>query len=148
MDLQITSNSPGETIELGRRIGRALKGGEIIALYGPLGSGKTHLVKGIAAGAGAGEHDRVNSPTFVIVNEYPGNLHIYHVDAYRLGSVAELELLGFDEYCHAGSVVVIEWADRIEPALASLDFIAVTLEHTGPEKRLIHLKNLPRYIQP
>jgi tRNA threonylcarbamoyladenosine biosynthesis protein TsaE len=70
MDFKIVSNSPGETIELGRKIGSKLRGGEIIAVCGELGSGKTHLIKGIAAGAGADDSKQVTSPTFVIVNEY------------------------------------------------------------------------------
>ncbi|MCJ7729486.1 MAG: tRNA (adenosine(37)-N6)-threonylcarbamoyltransferase complex ATPase subunit type 1 TsaE, partial [Sedimentisphaerales bacterium] len=85
MDLDIISKSAEETIELGRRIGEQLRGGEVIAVCGALGSGKTHLIKGIAAGAGAQDSARkVNSPTFVIVNEYAGRVDIYHIDAYRL----------------------------------------------------------------
>ncbi len=98
---EIISNSPAETIQLGRRIGEALKGGEVIALIGPLGSGKTHLIKGIAEGAGATDANRVSSPTFVIVNEYLSTsalLDVYHIDAYRIQSIAEFEMLGFDEF--------------------------------------------------
>src|SRR5512136_1371056 len=116
MDLTVTSRSPEETIELGRRIGSRLKGGEVFAICGPLGSGKTHLIKGIAAGAGAEDLRSVTSPTFVIVNEYKGRLDIYHIDAYRLKSLAEFEMLGFDDLCYPQSVVLIEWADKIDPA--------------------------------
>jgi tRNA threonylcarbamoyladenosine biosynthesis protein TsaE len=146
MGLDIISNSPEETIELGRRIGSQLKGGEVIGVCGLLGSGKTHLIKGIAAGAGAQDSKQVNSPTFVIVNEYSGRLDIYHIDAYRLNSIAEFEMLGFDEYCHPQSVVLIEWADKIESALQAVDYIRIELQHSGETKRKIHIKNAPGYI--
>ena len=146
MDFRVTSNSPDETIELGRNFGSQLKGGEVVAICGPLGSGKTHLIKGIAAGAGAKDTKRVNSPTFVIVNEYEGRLDIYHIDAYRLDSVLEFEMLGFDDFCYPQSVVLIEWADKVESALKSLNYIRIELEHAGKTKRIIHVKNTPQYI--
>ena len=146
MGLDIISNSPEETIELGRRVGSQLKGGEVIGICGLLGSGKTHLIKGIAAGAGAQDSKQVNSPTFVIVNEYAGRLDIYHIDAYRLNSIAEFEMLGFDEYCHPQSVVLIEWADKIESALQAIDYIRIELQHAGETKRKIHINNAPGYI--
>lgn len=146
MGLDIISNSPEETIDLGRRLGSQLKGGEVIGVCGLLGSGKTHLIKGIAAGAGTEDSKQVNSPTFVIVNEYSGRLDIYHIDAYRLNSVAEFEMLGFDEYCHPQSVVLIEWADKIESALQAIDYIRIELQHAGETKRKIHVENAPGYI--
>ena len=145
-NIDITSNSPDETIEFGRRLGAQLRGGEVIGLCGPLGSGKTHLIKGIAAGAGAKDRTQVTSPTFVIVNEYCGRLDIYHIDAYRLNSVSEFEMLGFDDFCYPQSVVLIEWADRVEPALRASGCIRVELEHAGKTKREIHVKNAPEYI--
>jgi len=146
MDFDITSNSPNETIELGRNLGCQLKGGEVVAVCGQLGSGKTHLIKGIAAGAGAADTRHVNSPTFVIVNEYTGRLDIYHIDAYRLDSVSEFEMLGFDDFCYPQSVVLIEWADKVESVLRNMDCIRIELEHAGETKRAIHIKNTPQYI--
>jgi tRNA threonylcarbamoyladenosine biosynthesis protein TsaE len=146
VDFNITSNSPEETIELGRRIGSQLKGGEVIAICGPLGSGKTHLIKGIAAGAGAQDCKDITSPTFVIVNEYSGRLDIYHVDAYRLKSVAEFEMLGFDDFCYPQSVVLIEWADKVELALRDLDYSSIEISHAGRTKRKIHISNAPEYM--
>jgi tRNA threonylcarbamoyladenosine biosynthesis protein TsaE len=146
MGLNIISSSPGETIEFGRKIGSQLKGGEVIAVCGPLGSGKTHLIKGIAAGAGAKDHKHINSPTFVLVNEYAGRLDIYHIDAYRLNSVSEFEMLGFDDFCYPQSVVLIEWADKIESALKALDYVRIELGHAGRTKRNIHVENTPEYI--
>jgi len=146
-NVDITSNSPDETVEFGRKLGTQLRGGEIIGLYGPLGSGKTHLIKGIAAGAGAEDRRQITSPTFVIVNEYSGRLDIYHIDAYRLNSVSEFEMLGFDDFCDPHSVVLIEWADRVESALQGLDCLRIELEHAGRSTRKIHIKNAPDYVK-
>ena len=146
MDSDIVTNSVDETIELGQKIGSQLQGGEVVAVCGPLGSGKTHLIKGIAAGAGAEGSDCVNSPTFVIIREYAGRLDIYHIDAYRLNSIAEFEMLGFDDYCYGRSVVLIEWADRIVSAWQSINYIRIELEHAGETKRNIHIENIPGYI--
>jgi tRNA threonylcarbamoyladenosine biosynthesis protein TsaE len=147
MDFDVVSNSPGETVELGRKIGSQLKGGEVVAVCGALGSGKTHLIKGIAAGAGAAEAEKVTSPTFVIINEYKGRLDVYHIDAYRLNSVSEFEMIGFDDYCQRQSVVLIEWADKIESALENIDYIRAELFHAGERQRGIHIENAPEYIR-
>jgi tRNA threonylcarbamoyladenosine biosynthesis protein TsaE len=142
----IQTKSPQETMELGRRIGTRLHGGEVFAICGPLGSGKTHLIKGIAAGAGAPDSEGVTSPTFVIVNQYAGRFDLYHIDAYRLDSIADFERLGFDDFCYPESVVLIEWADKIEPALRGMDPIHVDLAHAGQRKRVIRLQNMPEYL--
>ncbi len=146
MDFDVTSKSPEETIELGRKIGSQLRGGEVVAICGALGSGKTHLIKGIAAGAGAAEVGKVTSPTFIIVKEYTGRLDVYHIDAYRLDSIAEFEMIGFDDYCRPESVVVIEWADKIESALQGIDYIQIELFHAGETQRSVHIENTPEYI--
>ena len=142
----VTSNSPQETLALGRRIGARLRGGEVFAICGPLGSGKTHLIKGIAAGAGAEDQTHVTSPTFVLVNQYAGRFDLYHIDAYRLDSVDDFERLGFDDFCYPESVVLIEWADKIEPALRGIDPVRIDLAHAGTHQRIIRLQNLPAYL--
>ena len=141
----IITNSPKETIEFGRKLGEKLKGGEVIAIIGQLGSGKTHLIKGIAIGCGAEDSDTVNSPTFVIVNEYNGRFDIYHIDAYRLDSVSEFEMLGFDDFCYPNSIVIIEWADKVESALKNIDCIRIELEHAGESTRKIHIENFKEF---
>jgi tRNA threonylcarbamoyladenosine biosynthesis protein TsaE len=147
MDYELISRSPKETIEFGEKLGEHLQGSEIIGLVGPLGSGKTHLIKGIAEGAGAEQAQRnVSSPTFVIINEYQGRLNIYHIDAYRLNSVAEFEMLGFDDYCRPDSVVLIEWADKIAPALNRVDLIRIELSHLDRSERAINIFNAPYYL--
>jgi len=149
MDFETVTNSAAETIAFGREIGVQLKGGEVFAICGPLGSGKTHLIKGIAAGAGAEHSEQVNSPTFVIVNEYEGRqgLRIYHIDAYRLESVAEFEMLGFDDFCDGGSVVLIEWADKVRAALEGTGCVWVELSHEGRSKRGIRISGAAEYIK-
>ena len=144
---EITTNNVDETIELGIHIGRTLKGGEVIALIGELGTGKTHLMKGLAIGMNVDDPDAVTSPTFTLINEYEGALSLYHIDAYRLNSIAEFEMIGFDDYCRADSVVLIEWADRVEPALEGLDWVRIELSHLGPDERALHITNAPEHIK-
>ena len=144
--LTITSHSAEQTMALGRTLGGRLRGGEVFAICGPLGSGKTHLIKGIAEGAGAPDVREVNSPTFVLINEYAGRLDLYHIDAYRLDSVAEFEMLGFDDLWYPESVVLIAWADRVEAAIAATNPIRVTLSHAGPHTRTIRITDAPEYL--
>ncbi|MBN1359930.1 MAG: tRNA (adenosine(37)-N6)-threonylcarbamoyltransferase complex ATPase subunit type 1 TsaE [Sedimentisphaerales bacterium] len=146
METTITTRSPQETIDLGARIGHQLRGGEVIAIVGPLGSGKTHLIKGIAAGAGATDSSIVNSPTFVIINQYAGPFDLYHIDAYRIDSVAEFEMLGFDDLCYPRSVVLIEWADKVEAALKGLDPMRIDLNHADKTRRIVHVRDTPSHI--
>ena len=114
--MQTTSTrSPAETAALGERLARAAAAGEVWALAGDLGAGKTHFVQGVAAGLGAPAS--VTSPTFTLVHEYPGGrLPLFHFDLYRLRSEEEALHLGWEEYLDAGGLVVVEWADRF-PAL-------------------------------
>jgi tRNA threonylcarbamoyladenosine biosynthesis protein TsaE len=142
---EVVTGSAAETIALGRRIGENLVGGEVIGLVGNLGSGKTHLIKGIAEGLGVDAAGAVNSPTFVLVNEYTGpevRLDIYHIDAYRLGSIREFEMLGFDDFCYDRSVVLIEWADKVDAALSGVNPIRIDLTHISETQRKIQLKNI------
>src|ERR1700678_1503176 len=110
------SNLPG-TEEFGRRLGRLLFPGALVALSGPLGAGKTHLVRAIAEGLGIADSRAVTSPTFVLIQEYDARLPIFHFDAYRLRGAAEFAALGVDEYFAANGVCLIEWADRVTDCL-------------------------------
>ena len=105
------------THALGAALGRLLSGGVAIGIVGSLGAGKTHLVKGIAAGNGAADPRKITSPTFTLIHEYSGRLRLYHVDAYRLRGPSELMALGFDELLSPDSVVAVEWADRVRSAM-------------------------------
>lgn len=111
------THSVEETLALGRALGECLVGGLAIALVGPLGAGKTHLVKGIATGNGLADTDDVTSPTFVLANEYPGRFRLHHLDLYRLRKAGEVDALGLEEMIGEDCVAVIEWADRFPNAL-------------------------------
>ncbi len=115
--LEVVTRSVGETLAVGRGLGGCLEGGDVVGLVGVLGAGKTHLMKGIATGLGVADDRDVTSPTFVLVNEYEGRLHVFHLDAYRLSGGDEMASLGFEEMCSAGGVVAVEWADRVAGAL-------------------------------
>jgi tRNA threonylcarbamoyladenosine biosynthesis protein TsaE len=128
------SDSEEETIRLGRRIGRTLVAGDLVALTGPLGSGKTRLVKGIALGLGVADADSVTSPTFVYLRIHSGRVPLYHFDAYRLDGEAEFLALGGWELLGEEGVSVVEWADRLAPALP-VDRIDVDLRPLDPSTR-------------
>ena len=143
--VEVISSSVEKTLALGRAIGQALRGGEIIALIGELGTGKTHLIKGIALGLEV-DDDQVNSPTFTLINEYEGRLPLIHIDAYRLDQADQLTQLGFDELCDGPAVVVVEWADLVWPLVGAYDPIVVRLAHCGPSERAVRMENLPAYL--
>lgn len=120
---------------VGRAVAALARPGEVVALDGELGAGKTQFVRGMAEALGAGP-DQVASPTFVLVHEYEGGrLPLVHVDAYRMGGADELVELGFDEL-RDGAVVAVEWAARVGEALGD-DRLEVFIEHAGGHKRLI-----------
>ncbi|HNR96035.1 MAG TPA: tRNA (adenosine(37)-N6)-threonylcarbamoyltransferase complex ATPase subunit type 1 TsaE [Anaerolineae bacterium] len=123
------------THALGVGLGQVLHEGDLVCLQGELGSGKTHLTKGIAAGLGVTE--RVTSPTFIIVNEYSlaeRRFKLYHIDLYRVESLAEARATGLDEYWSGSDICVIEWAERVR-ALLPADRLWVHLEHCSPSSR-------------
>ena len=134
---KLVSSSHQQTDRLGQEIGRVLRGGETIALYGPLGAGKTALVRGIAQGLGASP-TAVTSPTFVVIHEYQGRLPLAHVDLYRIRSPRELESTGLIEYFSGQTVTAIEWADKGLAALPQ-DRIEITLNHRAARSRTIQL---------
>lgn len=135
------THSADETVELGRRIAARLGAGDCVALVGPLGSGKTVLVRGLAAGLGLADSRLVASPTFVLVRQYPGRLPIYHLDLYRLAApAAELAELGLAEMLEDG-VVLIEWADRAGGALPRPRW-QVEIEHAGRRSRSFRVRRL------
>ncbi len=129
------STSVADTDRLGRRIGRALQGGEIVALYGELGSGKTALVRGMAAGLGASPQ-AVSSPTFVLIHEYHGRLRLAHADLYRLQSHTEVLHVGLSDYDDGRTVTAIEWANKAGDELPA-DRLEIHLQHRSPNVREI-----------
>ena len=130
--LEIVTDSPEDTRELGAVMAKNAIPGHVYLLVGDLGAGKTCLTQGILRGLGGNEYAR--SPTFVLTAEYEGRLRLYHFDLYRLESGFELLDLGIDEYLEAGGVCVVEWADRFREWLphAALD---VSISSLGPLRR-------------
>lgn len=111
-----TTESAEETELLGIRLGEKLRAGDVVALSGDLGAGKTHFTFGIARALQV--NDYITSPTFTIVNEYlDARLPLFHFDAYRLGDASELYEIGFDEYLDRQGIIVIEWADLVKDVL-------------------------------
>jgi tRNA threonylcarbamoyladenosine biosynthesis protein TsaE len=128
--------SSGESRELGRALGRLLKAGDLIALYGDLGSGKTVLAQGISTGLGYDGY--VSSPSFVIVNEYAGRVPILHVDLYRIHNPAEIEDLGYRELFFGDGVAIIEWAERAQELLPD-ERLDIRISIDAPDRRTITL---------
>lgn len=132
----VRSFSPGETENVGRKMAEGLRGGEVIALRGGLGAGKTAFVRGLAAGLGY--QGRVQSPTFTIVNEYiGGRLPLFHFDLYRLGSEDELFEIGWEDYLERGGVCALEWSENAGEALE--ESVRVTLRRISDEEREIEI---------
>jgi tRNA threonylcarbamoyladenosine biosynthesis protein TsaE len=134
----ITTTTPEETKEIGERLGRLLKVGDIICLHGELGTGKTCFTQGIAKGMNVAKAF-ITSPTFILVNEYKGALPLYHIDLYRLNNIAEIEDIGLSEYLKGEAVTVIEWAEKAEGLLLE-ERLSVYLENLGGDKRRLFFK--------
>ncbi|MBM3254067.1 MAG: tRNA (adenosine(37)-N6)-threonylcarbamoyltransferase complex ATPase subunit type 1 TsaE [Candidatus Omnitrophica bacterium] len=135
-NLEIISNSHNKTVSIAKKLGAMLVRGDVLALVGELGSGKTTFIKGIAGAFGVKDYTNINSPTFVIIREYELRVPIYHIDAYRIKNPLEIELAGFSEYLSQNGIAVIEWADRIEEILPST-YLRIELRHLGKNRRLI-----------
>ena len=111
------TESPEETQVLGEEVGRTLRPGDVVALIGDLGTGKTCMTQGIARGVGIAAGEVVNSPSYILINEYSGAVPIYHIDLYRLEDSAEIAELGLLEYMEGKGVCIIEWAERLADVL-------------------------------
>jgi tRNA threonylcarbamoyladenosine biosynthesis protein TsaE len=138
------TKSPEETKNFGKDLSKKLIPGTVVALTGPLGSGKTVLVQGICVGLGV--EKTVTSPTFVIINEYPGSLNqspiwVYHFDLYRLESVEEFLGLGYEEYFYGKGVTLIEWAEKIKEFLPKKR-MEINLKILSESEREICIENI------
>jgi tRNA threonylcarbamoyladenosine biosynthesis protein TsaE len=128
------TQSQEETFAIGVELGKMAKPGDIFALIGDLGTGKTILAKGIAKGLGIDE--KITSPTFTLLEVYESPISLYHFDLYRISNNAELENLFFEEYWFGDGVSVIEWADRAVKRLPE-DIYIITLEYIDNNRRKI-----------
>lgn len=138
---EVSVSEAGDTVKVGEALGRVLPAGSVVALSGELGAGKTVLTKGIAKGLGI-EEEPV-SPTYVIMNVYPGKTPLYHFDLYRVSSAQELEGIGYEEFVYGDGVCVVEWAERMRDAFPE-DAVDVEIEMTwgngGPSGRNIRIR--------
>lgn len=132
----IITAAESETQALGKKFAAQLEAGNVVALYGTLGVGKTHFTKGICSFFDVAPAE-VNSPTFTLVNEYAGSMGpIYHFDAYRIEQITEFFEMGYEDYFFGDGICIVEWPDRIEPLLPA-DSIRLQFTHLGDDKREI-----------
>jgi tRNA threonylcarbamoyladenosine biosynthesis protein TsaE len=132
--IEIITHAAEETRTLGKKIGQQLKPGAVIALTGELGSGKTVLVQGLAAGLEVPAGYYITSPTFTLINEYPGRHPFYHVDLYRIENRNDLDEIGLLEIIHGQGITAIEWADRLQEDI-STKYLDIRLEIIDDETR-------------
>ena len=133
---RIISLCEADTERAGAQLASGLAPGSVVALRGDLGAGKTVFVRGMAAGLGI--TSRVTSPTFAIVNEYPGSPELIHFDMYRLSGEDELYELGWDDYIARNAIIVCEWSELVPGAMEGA--VTVEIEKSGPQERIITIK--------
>lgn len=143
--LKMISGDPTKTFYIGRILGETLTAGDIVALTGELGAGKTCFTQGIARGLGVPEVYQITSPTFTLVNEYPGRLNLIHLDVYRLSSSRDLQDLGYEEFFFGKGVTVIEWAEKIQDIIPEKS-LSVTMAYLDQNQRSIDMKGQPDQI--
>jgi len=135
--MHIVSGSVRDTLRFGRRIARHARPGDIVCLFGDLGSGKTVLAKGIAQGLGI-DRACVTSPTFVLMHRYDGRMPMYHFDLYRIQDAGQIEDLGYEEYMFDNGVAVIEWAGRMGTLIPDA-YLKVEMRPAGRNRRRIRV---------
>lgn len=138
---KVITHSPEETVKLAEAVSGSLEEGDLVALVGELGTGKTMFVKGLAKGLGVREYEYVNSPSFVLLKEYlGGRVGLYHFDVYRLGLDEFSDTLDWEKYFYGEGVTVIEWADKVKDLLPE-EYIEVGIEHLGENERSFEFKS-------
>lgn len=142
----ILSDSAAATVSAGRRLAAQLQAGDVIALIGELGAGKTHFTRGVVEGLG-GEVRAVSSPTFVLMQEYDTSPVLVHIDAYRINDLGEVREMGWTDELIAQSITIIEWADRIGSELPARH-VRVEFEHIDPNTRLIRTSVVGGSVSP
>ena len=132
--MRIVTHSAAETERLGERVAGVLRGGEVLALFGPMGMGKTAFTRGLARGLGV--RGEVSSPTFALIHEHAGKIPLYHFDMFRVTSWDDLYSTGFFDYLETGGVLVIEWSENIEGALPE-DAVRISVTRGASEDERI-----------
>ncbi len=142
--LDFISHSEAQTRRFGLRLAKHLQPGDILALVGEIGSGKTRWIQGVCQGLGV--TDPVVSPTFTLVNEYQGRYPVYHIDLYRLGNIDEMLTFGLEDYLYGSGISLIEWADRAADLLPA-GYLTIELHHLEETKRRIVMRPMgQRYV--
>jgi tRNA threonylcarbamoyladenosine biosynthesis protein TsaE len=134
----IQTKRASETVRIGKNIGSRLKPGDVVALVGELGTGKTQFIKGLAAGMGIVKTTYISSPSFTLINEYGGEVPFYHVDLFRLERERDAEELGLEDYFQGGGITALEWADKI-PSLLPEEILLIHIAYTGKYTRSIEI---------
>ncbi len=137
--MKFQSTSDADTREIGRKLGKSLKPGDVVCLYGDLGAGKTTMVKGIASTQGIDERD-ITSASYTIIAEYDSDIPFYHIDLYRINNEEALDL-GIDEYLESDGIAVIEWAERLGEG-APDKIIKVELKYIEENSRSIEIEGI------
>lgn len=144
--IEILSPSANKTIEVAQLLGSKLRKGDILALSGELGSGKTCFTAGLARGLGVSDSYQITSPTFTLINEYKARYDLYHFDLYRLNGYSEFEDLGYEEYFSGEGVVVIEWAEKIAEILPKRAFF-IKFDYVDENSRKINIQGPKRRLK-
>jgi tRNA threonylcarbamoyladenosine biosynthesis protein TsaE len=137
--MKVLSDSPAQTIALGKKVAKLLSPGDVIALIGDLGTGKTTFTKGLAKGLAVEDPQHLNSPSFVLIKEYKGRFPFYHFDFYRINSLFAKDISWYEEYLFGSGVSVIEWAEKIKSFLPQ-DYLEVNFSFKDATKREIRIK--------
>lgn len=137
--MKLTSTGESDTVRAGSELARKLRPGAVVALYGGLGAGKTAFVRGMAEGLGVS--GQVSSPTFTVVNEYPGAVPLFHFDLYRLSCADELYDIGWDDYLDRGGICAVEWSERADGVFGG-DTVRVDISRLGENERLITIEGI------
>lgn len=135
--MELISKSEKETCDAGWSLAKTLQPGAVVALYGGLGAGKTAFVRGMAEGLGI--KNAITSPTFTIVNEYIGDIPLFHFDMYRLGSADELFDIGWEDYLERNGICAVEWSENVDKAFCG-DIIKVSISLVDDHTRLINIE--------
>lgn len=141
--LTIAVTSEDDTARLGQAVAEVVEPTVVIGLVGPLGAGKTRLVRAIAEALGV-DPGAISSPTFVLIHEYEGRWPIYHFDAYRLTDPQAFQDLGVADYWNGAGICLVEWADRVRDLLPE-NCWTITLEHVGPTSRTVRIELPPTF---
>ncbi|OGX07363.1 MAG: tRNA (adenosine(37)-N6)-threonylcarbamoyltransferase complex ATPase subunit type 1 TsaE [Omnitrophica WOR_2 bacterium GWA2_47_8] len=136
--MEYLSKNEKETLKQAESLSKLLKPGDIVCLFGDLGSGKTTFTKGVAEALKVKKED-VNSPTFTLLNIYRGKYPLYHFDLYRMESRKEILELGYEEFFYGEGVTLVEWAEKLKD-LTPKEYLKVELSHQGPTERLIKIE--------